>query len=76
MAPPVAWQTQPPQRSPGVSVKRMEFDREASPDTAHLASSTRSGGLRLRGIRGLREHRSEEDDVISIARFMTRREKP
>ena len=54
----------------------MEFDREASPDTAHLASSTRSGGLRLRGIRGLRERRSEEDDVISIARFMTRREKP
>ena len=47
-----------------------------SPDTAHWASSTRSGGLRLRGIRGLRERRSEEDDVISIARFMTRSEKP
>ena len=52
------------------------LDRKVGPGTADLVSSTRSGGLRLRGIRGLRERRSEEDDVILIARFMTRREKP
>ena len=52
------------------------LDRKVGPGTADLASPTRSGRLRLRGIRGLRERRSEEDDVISIARFMTRREKP
>ena len=33
MAPPVAWQTHPPQRSPEAPSKRMEFDREASPRT-------------------------------------------